>query len=121
MGPDVINTIPVLPVRDIDQSIRFYTDTLEWKLDWRGGLIGSVSRDGHNIMLSQMIPVTDPVWAWIGLGDDSLFKLYQDRDVTILQEPQNWTWGYEMKIADLDGNVLWLATGTRTDLPLADG
>ena len=34
-----------------------------------------------------------------------------------MQEPENWNWGYEMKIADPDGNVLWLATSPREDLP----
>ena len=72
-------------------------------------------------MLTQMIPVTSGSWAWIGLSDDSLFETYLKSGATVVQEPQNWSWGYEMKIADPDGNVLWLGTTTRTDLPVVDG
>lgn len=71
-------------------------------------------------MLSCLIPVTTGSMAWVGLNNDSLFKTYREANVTITQEPQNWSWGYEMKIADPDGNVLWLVTGTRSDLPVVD-
>jgi hypothetical protein len=30
--------------------------------------------------------------------------------VTVLQEPENHPWAYDMKIQDFDGNVLWLGT-----------
>jgi predicted lactoylglutathione lyase len=120
MSKSVLNTIPVLPVADIKRSIPFYTDTLGWKLDWSGEKICSVSRDGSHLMLSQLIPVTSGSCAWIGLPNDTLIEAYRKAGVTIVQEPQNWSWGYEMKIADLDGNVLWLGTATRSDLPQVD-
>ena len=117
----VENTIPVLPVADIKRSLQFYTETLGWKSEWSTDRLGSVSRDASQIMLTQMIPVTSGSWAWIGLSDDSLFETYLKSGATVVQEPQNWSWGYEMKIADPDGNVLWLGTTTRTDLPVVDG
>lgn len=120
MNKAVENTIPVLPVSNIKQSLQFYTETLGWKLEWSSDNLGAVSRDGSQIMLSQMIPVTTGSWAWIGLTDDSLFETYREAGVTIIQEPQNWSWAYEMKIADPDGNVLWLGTATRQDLPLVE-
>lgn len=118
--PAVANTIPVLPVTDITRSLRFYTETLGWKREWSSDNLGAVSRDGHQIMLSQMIPVTSGSWAWIGLPDHTLIETYHQAGVTIIQEPQNWSWGYEMKIADPDGNVLWLGTASRSDLPVQD-
>ena len=69
-------TIPVLPVRDLGRSIRFYTETLGFKLDWGGGdrsIICSVSKDDCHIMLSQSADGRPGVWVWIGLEDDSLF------------------------------------------------
>ena len=120
MPPTVENTIPVLPVSDLKRSLQFYTEILGWILEWSSDNLGAVSRDGSQIMLSQMIPVTSGSWAWIGLTDDTLFETYRAADVTIVQEPQNWSWAYEMKIADPDGNVLWLGTGTRSDLPVVD-
>ena len=52
-GPNwhVENTIPVLGVRDLAASTRFYL-SLGFKLDWQAGEISvSVSRDRHPIML----------------------------------------------------------------------
>jgi catechol 2,3-dioxygenase-like lactoylglutathione lyase family enzyme len=114
-------TIPVLPVRDLARSIQFYTETLEFKLDWGGGdgsLIGSVSKDGCSIMLSQLAMGAPGVWVWIGLKDDTLFHLYRSRGVKVRQEPKNFPWAYEMKFEDPDGNVLWLGTESRKDMPL---
>jgi predicted lactoylglutathione lyase len=116
-------TIPVLPVRDLANSIRFYTNTLEFKLDWggeHGKIICSVSKDGCSIMLLQTDTTHATAWVWIGLEDDSLFDRYKARGVNVVQEPRNYSWAYEMKFADPDGNVLWFGTETRMDLPLED-
>jgi len=116
-------TIPVLPVRDLKRSIHFYTETLGFKLDWGGedgSTICSVSKDGCRIMLSQQAEVGRGVWVWIGLEDDSLFHLYRDRGVKVRQEPKNYSWAHEMKFEDIDGNVFWLGTEPRKDMPLED-
>jgi predicted lactoylglutathione lyase len=116
-------TIPVLPVRNLTKSIRFYTDILGFRLDWggeAGKLICSVSRDKCCIMLAQRAEPGSAVWIWIGVSDDSLFGLWKSRGVKVLQEPQNHPWAYEMKFQDIDGNVLWLGTERRTDIPLQD-
>ena len=114
--------IPVLPVANLARSIRFYTVKLGFRLDWRGRIVGSVSRDGRPIMLRQRNSreKTAPVWVWIGLRSDSLFKRFRARRVKVLQEPQNHTWAYDMMFADPDRNVLWLGTERRRDLPLDD-
>ena len=114
-------TIPVLPVSDLQRSIQFYTETLEFKLDWggqAGSLICSVSKDGCAIMLSQISSGSGGGWVWIGVEDDSLFHVYRSRGVEVLQEPENHPWAYEMKFEDPDGNVLWLGTEARKDMPL---
>jgi predicted lactoylglutathione lyase len=119
---EIENTIPILPVRDVRRSIDFYTHTLGFKLDWGGAAdrIASVSRDGCSIMLMQEDSVAHPGWVWIGLESDSLFDEYRASGVTIVQEPRNYSWAYEMKFADPDGNVLWLGTEPRSDTPFAD-
>ncbi|MEZ5385989.1 MAG: aldo/keto reductase [Prosthecobacter sp.] len=66
-------TIPILPVGDLERSIRFYTETLGFKLDWSSGPVCSVSRDGRPIMLRQATPVAAASWVWIGLESDALF------------------------------------------------
>ena len=115
------NTIPILPVKDLASSIRYYTETLGFKLDWTGERVGSVSRDGHPIMLSLAISGSGPGWVWIGLEDDSLFEDFRSAGVTVHQEPRNEPWAWEMKFQDPDGNILWLGTEPRSDIPIEGG
>lgn len=113
-------TIPVLPVRKLAVSVEFFTAKLGFKVDWGDPArdkICSVSKDGSAIMLMERSEEFSPGWVWIGLEDDSLFDEYRSNGVQILQEPKNFPWAYEMKFADVDGNVLWLGTEPRSDIP----
>jgi catechol 2,3-dioxygenase-like lactoylglutathione lyase family enzyme len=119
----VENTIPILPVSRLQDAITFYTGTLGFKLDWGGhdgSVIASVSRDGCALMLSETLSAGRPAWVWIGLEDDSLFHEYRLAGAKVRQEPRNFSWAYEMKFEDPDGNVLWLGTEPRKELPLED-
>ena len=122
--PDFVEcTVPVLPVRDLQTSLRFYTETLGFERDWGGEpgkIICSVSKGGYCIMLMQFDEPRSPSWVWIGLHDDSLFDVYRAKGVKVEQEPRNYVWAYEMKFSDPDGNVLWFGTETRKDLPLEE-
>jgi catechol 2,3-dioxygenase-like lactoylglutathione lyase family enzyme len=103
------NTIPVLPVRDLDRSVEFYRRTLGFDLDWKTPEICSVVRNGCSIMLQRS---TDGSRAtvWIGFEDASLYSELTGAGVAIIQAPTKQPWAYEMKIADPDGNTLWLGT-----------
>ena len=116
----VENTIPVLPVKDIERSIEFYTEKLGFTEDWRGDVTASVSRDGKPIMLSQGAGSGSVSWVWIGMEDDGLFEVFRSNGVKVFQEPANHSWAYEMKFEDPDGNVLWLGTEPKKDLPFDD-
>lgn len=121
-APRIENTIPVLPVRDLRRSIDFYVGSLGFKLDWggaEGDKVCSVSRDKRPIMLLQKDKIESPGWVWIGT-DAALFDLYRSKGVKVFQEPKNYTWAYEMKFEDIDGNILWLGSDPRKDLPFVD-
>ena len=117
---NVENTIPILGVSNKKDNIRFYMEKLDFILDWNANQVCSVSKDGHAIMLSKVAKGCSPGWVWIGLQDDSLFEIYIKRGVKIVAEPQNFSWAYSMKIEDIDGNILWLATGPKHDQPIVD-
>ena len=110
------NTIPVLAVRDLDRSIAFFKDVLGFELEWNAGAICSVGRDGCRIML-QVQDETHQGTVWVGLDGDSMFALIQKSDAKVLQPPSSRPWAYEMKIADPDGNVIWLGCDPKTCEP----
>lgn len=113
MSKKVENTIPVLPVRDLKRSAAFYVQSLGFGVDWgdsEGATVCQVSRDGHPIMLMEDPSLASPACVWVGLKDDTLFKEFMDKGVSVLSEPTNKPWAYEMRIRDLDGNILWLGT-----------
>jgi catechol 2,3-dioxygenase-like lactoylglutathione lyase family enzyme len=87
MEKTVENTIPVLPVKSLKESIDYYVDTLGFTEDWRGNVVGSVSRDGCCIMLSEKTGASDPGWVWIGLEDATLFEEYRNKGVQVRREP----------------------------------
>ncbi|WP_422081397.1 VOC family protein [Ulvibacterium sp.] len=117
MKNKIENIIPVLPVKNLNRSVDYYVNILGFKEDWRGVAVGSVSCDGCSIMLSELIKTSHPNWVWIGLQDATVFEELMNKGVKVIQEPMNHDWAYEMKFEDLDGNVLWLGTGPRDDLP----
>ena len=124
--PDDANvecTVPVLPVSDLAASVAFYSNSLGFKLDWgdiHNGTTCSVSRDGRSIMLMKCPKPVSPGWAWIGLKDESMFEAFRLNGAKMLQEPKNFSWAYEMKFEDIDGNVLWVGTEPRKSEPLED-
>lgn len=116
MCNEVENTIPVLRVRDMGVSKAFYVDKLGFRVDWGDGdTVCQVSRDGHRIMLSEEADIGTPSWVWIGLRSDKLFDRFLRLGLSVLQHPENKPWAYEMKIRDVDGNVLWFGTAPKED------
>jgi catechol 2,3-dioxygenase-like lactoylglutathione lyase family enzyme len=106
----VESTIPILNVKTVPASIRYYVDALGFTLDWTWGDptdFASVSRDGHQIMLCQDGQGHAGTWLWVGVDDiEPLFDDFNRNGVTFLEPPTNYPWAYEMKVEDPDGHVL---------------
>ncbi len=114
--------IPILRVRKLTDSVRFYVDALGFRLDWEAGDTASVSSEGQAIMLCQGAQGHAETWVWIGIepGIDSLHKVYSARGVPIRLEPTNFSCAYEMRIEDPDGHVLRFGSGPKADMPFED-
>lgn len=108
------NTIPVLPVQDLERSIEFFRRTLGFEVDWKTAEVCSVVRDGCSIMLQRRVDDSRGT-VWIGLEDDSLYAGLAEAGAVVIQAPTKRPWAYEMKIADPDGNILWLGTDPADD------
>ncbi|MDP4262313.1 MAG: glyoxalase superfamily protein [Bacteroidota bacterium] len=109
----VENIQPILTVKDMTVSRRFYKDILGFEeAGWGTDDFTSVSRDGSGIYLCRGGQGNPGTWIWIGFDGD-MVKLYNElkaKGVTIRQPPVNHSWALELQIEDPDGHVLRLGT-----------
>ena len=112
--------IPILSVRRLHESLRYYRDILGFEPEWgseEGSAMASVARDGKSIMLCEGAQGQPGTWVWIGVEDiRPLYRELTRRGAKIRQEPVNQPWAYEMQIEDPDGHVLRFGS---EPLPLA--
>ena len=115
----VENAIPVLAVADLPASSHFYEQILGFKVDWQTPTVMQVSRDAGRIMLQKALQRL-PGTVWIGLGENYFAQLWnrlrQVPDLTIVERPTNQSYALEMKIKDLDGDLLWFGTDALRDV-----
>jgi catechol 2,3-dioxygenase-like lactoylglutathione lyase family enzyme len=110
-----------LNVRGLTASLRFYRDILGFDIGGQADGVASVSRDGHAIMLVEGEQGHGGTWVWIGVED--IEPLHHDliaRGVTLLLEPTNFSWAYEMRVKDPDGHVLRFGSEPKPGRPFAD-
>ena len=59
------------------------------------------------------------VWVWVGVEDArALHAQYEAAGARIRNPPNNFEWGLEMQVEDLDGNVLRIGSDREKDQPL---
>ncbi len=107
---------PILSIRDLRASQAYFRDVLGFKIDWDHGDpadFGSVSRGDAGLFMCVGCPIPTGGWTMIFARDvDKLYEEYKAKDAIIVQQPTDMPWGLrEMKVADLDGNILRFATG----------
>jgi catechol 2,3-dioxygenase-like lactoylglutathione lyase family enzyme len=101
------NVIPILRVRNIEASRRYYVGTLGFALEWDADGMISVARDRKSIMLCEGAQGQPGTWLWIGVEDaDAFFAEFSAKGARIRSPPQNFSWAYEFEVEDPDGHVL---------------
>jgi uncharacterized glyoxalase superfamily protein PhnB/heme-degrading monooxygenase HmoA len=102
--------VPILRVRSLRDSLRYYVDVLGFVTEWgaeEGSTMASVARDGRSIMLCEGAQGQPGTWIWIGVDDiRPLYDRLSRRGAKIRQAPENRPWAYEMQVEDPDGHVL---------------
>jgi catechol 2,3-dioxygenase-like lactoylglutathione lyase family enzyme len=113
---------PILSVRDLPASLRYYVDVLGFtNADWGTDTFTAVTRDGAGLYLCQGAQGRPGTWAWIGVEDVGLLHHeYTASGATIRLSPHNYPWAYEMQVEDPDGHVLRFGSDPRTDQPFAE-
>ena len=104
--------VPILRVRSLAASIEHYVSVLGFRVDWQEpGVMASVSRSGHAIMLCEGGQGHAGTWVWIGVEDvEGLHAEYLARHAMIRLPPTRYPWAYEMQVEDPDGHVLRLGS-----------
>jgi len=109
-APLVECIVPILRVKSLAASVRYYREVLGFSLDWGDAetdSMVSVSQNGQAIMLCQGAQGQPGTWIWIGVDDIApLFADLERKGVQFLQPPTERPWAYEMQVVDPDGHVL---------------
>jgi predicted lactoylglutathione lyase len=113
------NAAPILRVKDMKQSVRYYIEALGFhNADWGTDDFTCVNRDRAGIYLCRGSQGCAGTWAWIGVEDvQALYEEYQKSAARIRQAPRNYPWALEMHLEDPDGHVLRFGSEPRLDQP----
>lgn len=111
---------PVFRVKDVDASIAYYTQALAFELRFRWSNDFACVSQGHcQIFLTNDNQSQPRMWVWIGVENvRTLHKQLVASGANIRNPPNNFEWGLEMQVADLDGNVLRIGSDREKAQPL---
>jgi catechol 2,3-dioxygenase-like lactoylglutathione lyase family enzyme len=114
---------PILSVRDMAATLRYYVDVLGFTpAPWGSEGFTLVSRDGAGIYLCRGGQGVAGTWVWVGVDDvGKLYDEYRASGARIRGGPKNHSWAYELQVEDPDGHVLRFGSEPRADLPVEDG
>jgi predicted lactoylglutathione lyase len=113
---------PILNVSDLEASVGYYVNTLGFeKADWVAGHFTCVMRDACTIYLCEGCQGNPGTWVWTGVENvDTLYEEYKSTEARVRDEPANYPWAWEMRIEDLDGNVIRFGSDPKKDVPFKD-
>jgi predicted lactoylglutathione lyase len=116
---------PILCVKDLRASLNYYAKVLGFeKADWvtNDSTFALVLRDGLGIYLSQNAQGHPGTWVWVGAEDiEPIYAEYRASGANVLLAPTNYSWAYEMRVGDPDGNVLRIGSAPKDGVPFNDG
>jgi catechol 2,3-dioxygenase-like lactoylglutathione lyase family enzyme len=117
---------PVLRVRDVAAGVAYYVGTLGFKIDFQfpnvdEPFFASVSRGQCCLFLSAGDQGNAGSWVWIdGKDVDAVYEEYRVSGARIRNPPTNYSWGREMQVEDLDGNILRIGSDQKPGEPEGD-
>ena len=119
MASEFPSAVPEIPVRNVDEAAAYYTNQLEFTVDWgdeAGVGIGGISRGQCRLFLTNRSfrephGNAAPVVIWLNLASNrevnQLHDDWRSRGARIVSPPESKPWKlHEFTAADLDGNLL---------------
>jgi catechol 2,3-dioxygenase-like lactoylglutathione lyase family enzyme len=123
--PKVERIVPILNVRDVAASLKFYVDVLGFDRSWHWGhppTFGGVHAGEAEIQFCLDGQGGPGTWLAIWVDDvDAWYERLRAKQVDIRQPPTNFPWGVrELNVADLDGHRIRFSTATHAPADSAD-
>ena len=111
---------PILRVKDLAKSVRYYERCVGFKVDWQQAhVFASVSRGRCTIFLAEGDQGRGGGWVWVGVGDaEALHREFRKQRAKVRQGPTNFPWAREIQVEDPDGNVLRFGSDSKKGEPV---
>lgn len=107
--------IPVLGIDDLEEGVRFYTEVLGCKVQWRTQGLAGLVLQGREFMITAL-EKQGPSLLWLGVDD--IMRVYphlREAGVPCVLEPENMSFAHHMRFEDPFGNVLWFGSESLTE------
>ena len=113
------HSYPIFRVRNLENSLHYYQDKLNFSVEWiHENKFASVTRGNANIMLCKGDQGQGKAWMYIGIGDsEKLFEEYKLSGAILRQNPTNFSWALEMQIEDIDRNGIRFGSEPKENFP----
>jgi catechol 2,3-dioxygenase-like lactoylglutathione lyase family enzyme len=110
--------VPILNVRDVEASLRFYVEVLAFERPWWWGdppTFGGAFAGDHEVQFCQDGQGAPGTWISVWVDDvDALHERLLGQRVDIRQAPSTFPWGVrELNVADPDGHRIRFSTASR--------
>lgn len=117
MKSEFPSAVPEIPVRDINDAVLYYQDSLGFTLDWGGQELGlaGISKGNCRMFLANREYRKEygnvaPTLTWLNVESkeavDELYRAWTVSKAKLMSTPESKPWGlHEFTVADLDGNL----------------
>jgi len=110
-------TVPQLPVADVEKAQVYYRDILGFEILWiypdDGKYIGAVTRGDSTVFLAKTNKAIEPVIHWIFAENvDATYAELKERGAEIIEDIEDKPWNTrQFTVRDLDGHIYYIHHG----------